>query len=310
MASGGNSIGWIGAGRMGTEMALRLLRSGCELAAYNRTEAKLEPLVAAGAKPVDSIGALAGRDVVFVSVGSSDDLLSVLEGPGGLLTQEAAPSVVIDCSTVSSEASAHARALAASRGCAFLAAPVSGNPKVVKAGRLTVAVSGPRASFEDVRPYLEMLGAGVTYVGDGEAARLVKLCHNLFLGVVIQSLVEITVLAEKGGVARADFLAFLNDSVMGSTFTRYKTPAIVNLDFKPTFTTKLLRKDFDLGLAASRQLEVPMPVAALVHQLVQTGVGEGIGDVDFAALLELQARASTMVLESENVAVDDGLSAV
>ena len=89
-----------------------------------------------------------------------------------------------------------------------------------------------------------------------------KICHNLMLGVVAQTLAEITVLAEKGGVSRADFFDFLNDSVMGSMFTRYKTPAYVNLDFKPTFTPALLLKDFRLGADAARELDVPMPVSA------------------------------------------------
>ena len=107
----------------------------------------------------------------------------------------------------------------------------------------------------------------VTYVGEGDAARLAKICHNLMLGVVTQSLAEITVLAEKGGMSRAAFLEFLNDSVMGSTFTRYKSPAYVHLDYTPTFTPVLLRKDFDLGLAAARELDVPMPLAAATAQL-------------------------------------------
>lgn len=291
-------------------MAARLVRAGHDVAIYNRTRAKVDPLVALGAKAADTIAELAGRDFVLVTVAGSDDLLAVLEGPDGLLGQDRAPRVIVDCSTVSAEASEKARALAEARGCALLAAPVSGNPKVVAAGRLTMAVSGPRTAFEEVRPYLELLGTGVTYVGAGEVARLVKVCHNLFLGVVTQSLAEITVLAEKGGVRRQDFLAFLNDSVMGSRFTRYKTPALVNLDFKPTFTTKLLRKDFDLGLDAARGLEVPMPVAALVHQIVQAGVGEGYGDTDFAALINLVARGAGHTLESENTPVDDGLSPV
>ncbi len=100
-------------------------------------------------------------------------------------------------------------------------------------------------------------------------ARLVKIAHNLMLGVVTQCLAEITVLAEKGGVSRAAFLEFLNDSVMGSMFTRYKSPAFVHLDYTPTFTPILLRKDFDLGLAAAHELDVPMPLAALTAQLVQ-----------------------------------------
>ncbi len=304
---GTDTIGWIGAGRMGSAMAARLLKHGCDVAVYNRTSSKLEALVALGAKPVEAVSELAARQVVFVTVASSEDLLGVLDGDGGLLCQEEAPQVIVDCSTVSLEASARARALAAERSTVLLAAPVSGNAKVVKAGRLTMAVSGPRAAFDSVRPYLELMSVGATYVGEGELARLVKLCHNLMLGVVTQSLVEITVLAEKGGVRRQDFLEFLNDSVMGSTFTRYKSPAIVNLDFAPTFTTSLLQKDLDLGLAAARAHNVAMPVAALVHELVSAAVGEGLGDADFAAILQLEARASGLELKSENAVVDDGL---
>jgi 3-hydroxyisobutyrate dehydrogenase-like beta-hydroxyacid dehydrogenase len=145
-------------------------------------------------------------------------------------------------------------------------------------------------------------------VGEGDTARLVKICHNLFLGVVTQSMAEITVLAEKGGVPRAAFLDFLNNSVMGSTFTRYKAPAFVHLDYTPTFTPVLLRKDFDLGLAAARQLDVPMPVAATTAQLVQASVSSGRVDEDFAILLDLQARSSALELKPEDVPVDDGLA--
>ena len=303
-------IGWIGAGRMGSAMAGRLIRAGHDVAVYNRTRSKVDPLVEMGAKAAETVGELASRDVVLITVAGSEDFLEVLGGEGGLLRQDVVPKIIVDSSTVSAEASAEGRALARSRGCALLAAPVSGNPKVVSSGRLTMAVSGPRDAFESVRPYLETICAGVTYVGEGEVARLVKLCHNLFLGVVIQSLAEITVLAQKGGVTRHDFLSFLNDSVMGSMFSRYKSPALVNLDFKPTFTTKLLRKDFDLGLAAARALEVPMPVAALVHQVVQGGVGEGHGDVDFAALINLVAGGAGIELVSEDATVDDGLHPV
>jgi 3-hydroxyisobutyrate dehydrogenase-like beta-hydroxyacid dehydrogenase len=136
----------------------------------------------------------------------------------------------------------------------------------------------------------------------------VKICHNLMLGVVAQTLAEITVLAEKGGESRADFFDFLNDSVMGSMFTRYKTPAYVNLDFKPTFTPALLLKDFNLGADAAREHEVPMPVAAAAQQVVQTLIGNGYTDIDFAALLELQAKASALELVSEHAEVTDGLN--
>ena len=306
---GARRLGWLGTGRMGIEMGRRLLLAGCDLAVFNRSMAKAEPLVRLGAKPAGSAAELATRDIVFITVGSSEDLVSAVLGPDGLMSGPpgAAPEVLIDCSTVSAEASARVRAQIAERGTALLAAPVMGNPNVVQAGKMTAAVSGPRDAFDMAEPYLNMLGRGVTYVGDGEVARTVKLCHNLFLGVVAQSLAEITVLAEKSGISRQAFLDCLNKSVMGSLFTGYKTPAYVNLDFEPTFTATLLRKDFDLGLAAAREHEVPMPVAAVVHQMIQGLVGRGYGDADFAALLQQQADSAGLRLVSEHADVSDGL---
>jgi 3-hydroxyisobutyrate dehydrogenase len=301
-------VGWIGAGRMGVQLAARLIEAGHDVAVYNRTAAKAEPLVALGASAVGTPAELADRDVVFSMVGASADLHEVMSGQGGLLTNpDVAPKLVIDCSTVSAQASAEIRLAAAERGADFLAAPVSGNPKVVSAGLLTLAVSGEESVFAAAEPLLRQLGRGVTYVGEDEVARLVKICHNVFLGVVTQSLAEITVLAEKGGVSRAAFLQFLNDSVLGSVFTRYKTPALVNLDFAPTFTVPLLLKDFDLGLSAARELAAPMPVASAAAELVASALGAGYRTEDFAVLVEEQARRAGLKLVSENAEVDDGL---
>jgi len=116
------------------------------------------------------------------------------------------------------------------------------------------------------------------------------------------------VLAQKAGVPRHAFLEFLNQSVMGSMFTRYKTPAFVNLDFKVTFTPELLRKDMDLGLDAGRRLEVPMPLASATRDLIQSMIGRGMKEEDFATLLVQQAQASGIELQPENVEVKDGLS--
>jgi len=302
------TVGWIGAGRMGFALIERLLNAGHDVSVYNRTRSKAEPLAAKGAKIVDSPADLADRDVVFIMVSASQDLEDVTTGEGGLLTRDGvSPQIIIDSSTVSAAVSAKTRALAAERGSEFLAAPVSGSPKVVASGKLTLAVSGPRETFERSEHLLNALGRAVTYVGEDEVARLVKICHNVFLGVVTQSLAEITVLAEQGGVDRAAFLDFLNNSVMGSVFTRYKSPAFVNLDFKASFTPVLLRKDFDLGLEAAREHGVPMPVAALAAELVTAVIGAGYVDEDFATLLVEQARRSGLELVSEDTFVDDGL---
>lgn len=301
-------IGWIGCGRMGAAMATRLLAAGHDVTVTNRTRAKAEALVAHGATVADRPVDLAGHDVVFVMVSANDDLLEVTTGPTGVLADpQRAPRVVVDSSTVSTETSAAVRAACAARGVAFLAAPVSGNPKVVASGNLTLAVSGERAAFDEVEAMLRDVGRGVTYVGEGEAARLVKICHNVILGVVTQALAEVTVLAERGGVKRSALLSFLNDSVVGSTFSRYKTPAFVNLDFTPTFTPVLLRKDFDLGLAAAREHHVPMPLAAVCAEIVQAAVGAGHTSEDFAVLLAEEARAAGLTMVPEGIEVDDGL---
>jgi 3-hydroxyisobutyrate dehydrogenase-like beta-hydroxyacid dehydrogenase len=302
-------IGWVGLGRMGFALARRLLDAGHEVSVYNRTREKAEPLAELGATVVDSPRQLADRDIVFTMVAGSSDVDHVVNGPDGLLSDaDATPRVIVDSTTISPAVAEDIRARAAERGTAMLAAPVSGNPKVAASGRLTIVASGPREAWLQARPYLELLARRVTYVGDGERARLVKICHNLMLGVVSQCMAEITVLAEKGGVSRADFLEFLNDSVMGSTFTRYKSPAYVNLDFKPTFTPSLLLKDFHLGFEAARELGVPMPLAATAEQIIQGMVALSGDEVDFAALLELEANAAGLELEPENVEVDDGLS--
>jgi 3-hydroxyisobutyrate dehydrogenase-like beta-hydroxyacid dehydrogenase len=299
------SLGWIGAGRMGAAMAARLIAAGDDVTVSNRTRAKADAL---GARVADAARDLADRDVVFVMVSADADLLAVTTGPGGVLSNpDVAPGVLVDCSTVSTETSAQVRAAARVRGCEFLAAPVSGNPKVVASGGLTMAVSGPRAAFDVVEPYMNQICRGVTYVGEDETARLVKICHNMMLGIVAQAMAEITVLAEKGGVKRSAWLNFLNDSVMGSRFTRYKTPAFVNLDFTPTFTPVLLRKDFDLGMRAAGQHDVVMPLSALCTELVKAAAGAGHATQDFAVLLLEAARAAGLELVPENIVVDDGL---
>ena len=301
-------LGWIGTGRMGFAMAKRLLASDTDVTAYNRTRTKAEPLQSDGAKIVDTPAALADRDIVFTMVSSADDLYSVVCGEHGVLSGTAAPKLLVDCSSVSEDGSQRVRAALQERGCEMLSAPVSGNAKVIKAGRLTIVASGPASAFTLAEPYLDIIGEGVTYVGEGELARMVKICHNVLLGVVTQSLAEITVLAEKGGVSRSALLDFINNSVMGSMFTRYKSPAFVNLDWTPTFTSPLLRKDMDLGLSAGEKLGVPMPVATATRELVQQAIDAGNTDCDFGILLEMQAAASGLQLSPEDVVVDDGLS--
>ncbi|MGI9259059.1 MAG: NAD(P)-dependent oxidoreductase [Gammaproteobacteria bacterium] len=301
------TVGWIGVGRMGYPMAERLLKAGCDVSIYNRTRSKAEPLAEIGGKIVDTPIELAGCDIIFTMVSTGDDLINVAFGDNGVLTADTKPKLLVDCSSVSEEASADVRARAAELGVDMLASPVSGNGKVVKAGKLTIVTSGPRAAFDIAEPYLNEVGRGVTYVGDGELARMIKICHNVLLGVYTQCLAEILVLAEKGGVARADTMDFINGSVMGSMFSQYKTPSLVNLDLSPTFTPILLRKDLDLGLKAGENLGVQLPVTQITRDMVQRAVDAGHTDCDFSVLLQVQAEASGMSLDSEDADVGTGL---
>src|SRR5882672_2565309 len=301
MASTSTRLGWIGIGRMGQAMAERLAKGGADLTVWNRTRSKAEPLAALGARVAVELNELAACDIVFVMVSTWDDVREVICGPHGLLSGARAPKLVIECSSISLDGSAELRTLLAARGVQMLAAPVSGNAKVIKAGKLSFVCSGPRAAFDAALPTLRLIAPAASYVGEGELARIVKICHNVFLGVVIQSLAEITVLAQKAGVPRHAFLDFINQSVMGSTFSRYKTPALVNLDFHVTFTPQLLRKDLDLGLDAARRFEVPMPLASATRDLVQMLIGNHLDDEDFAKLIVQQAKASGLELASEGV---------
>ena len=235
-------LGWLGTGRMGAAMARRLIDEGESVSVWNRTTSKTAPLVARGATAVDRIADLGSCDVVFVMVSTPKDLEEVVAGPRGLLSGQQRPGTIVDCSTVSAATSAAVRAAATDAGVDFLAAPVSGNPHVVAEGGACIVASGPLDAFQRVRPYLEQIAKVAVHAGEGEQSRLVKLCHNLYLGMMTQALVEVTSLAEKGGTDRAAFLEFLNGTVLASDWVRKRTDDLIKRDWTPTFTTELRAK--------------------------------------------------------------------
>ncbi len=301
-------IGWIGLGRMGEAMVKRLTKGGYAVHVWNRTAAKAQPLVEYGATVAATRLDLAACDVVFTMVSTTDDLKQVLFGDGGLVTGGRLPGAVIDSSSISQEGSAEIRERLEALDVAYLCAPVSGNAKVAKAGKLLLVASGPKADYERFEPLLQAMARKVQWVGEGELARVWKIAHNTMFGVVIQNLCEITVLAEKAGIPRHVFLQSINDSVLGSMYTRYKTPTLSNLTFdQVTFTPKLLLKDMDLGLGAARALGVAMPAAVATRESVARMVGRGYDNIDFAALLLETARDAGMELTPDNVQISDGL---
>lgn len=316
MAQNTQKVGWIGMGRMGYPMAERLLKAGYDVSIWNRTRSKAEPLKDKGGKVVDKPSDLAGLDVVFSIVSTGTDLEQVYFGKDGVFSGSKNPPILVDCSTIAVDESVEIRKRLKERGADFICAPVSGNAKVIKSGKLSSVCSGPEASFRKIEDMVKVIAPkGVSYVGDGELARVCKIAHNVMLGVVIQNLIEITLLTNKMGVPRHAFLAFLNNGVMGSMFTAYKSPALVNLDWTTTFTPELLRKDLDLGLELGREWDVPMASTAATREALQAHFGtatlqkdpEAYLQKDFAALMETIALQAGMKLEPENVKVPTGL---
>ena len=294
---------------MGEAMVKKLTAAGHRVQVWNRTRAKAMPLAEYGAVIVEAKADLAGCDVVFTMVSTTDDLKEVLFGEGGLMTGSQRPKLLVDSSSISQEGSAEIRERLQSLGVGYLCAPVSGNAKVAKAGKLLVVASGPKVHYDAVEPLLQAMGRKVMWVGEGELARVWKIAHNTMFGVIIQSLCEITVLAEKAGIPRHVFLQSINDSVLGSMYTRYKSPVLTNLTFEQvTFTPKLLLKDMDLGLGAGKAHGVPMPSAATTRESIARLVGRGHDNVDFAILLQETAADAGLRLVPEDVKVDDGLS--
>lgn len=302
-------IGWIGLGRMGEAMVKRLLQAGHEVEVWNRTRSKAEPLAKYGGVVVNNVLDLAGCETVITMVSTTKDLKQVLFGPGGLVTTSIKPKMVVDSSSISQEGSAEVRKELEALGIGYLCAPVSGNAKVAKAGLLLVVSSGPRDLYNIAEPYFQAMAKKCMWIGEGELARVWKIAHNTMFGVVIQNLCEITVLAEKAGIPRHLFLESINDSVLGSMYTRYKTPVLTNLNFEQvTFTPELLLKDMDLGMAAAKAHGVVMPSAAATRESIARMVGRGYGDIDFSALLIEIAKDSGLELTSENKIIPDGLS--
>ena len=309
-------IGWIGMGRMGFPMAERLLKAGYSLKVWNRTRSKAEPLEKAGAVLVDSPADLSGVDVLATMVSTGRDVEELYFGEVGVLSGGGVPKIFLDFSSIGVDQSAEIRSRLLEVGAQLVCCPVSGNGKCVKAGKLSAVASGPEDIFKQVEEIISKIAVmGVSYVGEGELARFCKIAHNVMLGVVTQNLAEITILAQKAGVPRQAFLDFMNNSVMGSVFTRYKTNAFINLDWTTTFTPALLRKDLDLGLAAGRELNVPMPVTATTREALQTHFGAAslkndpaaYLEEDFAAILETVALGAGIELESENTPYPTGL---
>ena len=292
------TVGLIGLGNMGSAVAERVLAGGYPLLVYNRTPEKARALAAAGASVADSPADVASQvDVVLTSLANDE----AFEAVAHEVVAAARPgTALVDLSTVSPEVSARIAAEAEAASVAYLRAPVSGNPTVVRAGNLSFIVSGPTETLERVEPVIRAIGPTVHHVGDAEQARIVKLAINLMIAGLAQLISEALVLGEAAGVGRADLLEVMGSSAAGAPFVKYKTEALLHDDFSATFTTALMEKDIDLALDAADEVGVELPVAKQMKTLLRGAIEAGYGDDDLMALF-LHLRSASGYRDQEVV---------
>jgi 3-hydroxyisobutyrate dehydrogenase-like beta-hydroxyacid dehydrogenase len=291
-------VGLIGLGHMGTAFAERVLEAEFPLVVYNRTRSKAESVADRGAAVAASAADLAARvDVVLTSLSDDEALESVV---AEVLPAARPDTVLVDMSTVSPAASARVAGEAEAVSVGYLRAPVSGNPSVVRAGRLSFIVSGPADVLERVEPVIRAIGPTIHHVGEREQARIVKLAINLIIGGLAELMSEALVLGEAAGVSRADLLEVMGNSAAGAPFVKYKTEPLLRDDFSATFTTALMEKDIDLILDAAHENGVELPVGRELKALLRAASEAGYANEDFIALF-LYLRSASRYRDQEVV---------
>lgn len=278
---------------MGTALAGRLLAEGLAVTVWNRRAAATEPLVASGATATTELAGIWRTAEVAMSFLANDDAVrQVYLGPEGLIETAPNGALLIEMSTISPEVSELVAAAAESHRLHYVRCPVSGNPSVLASGNLTLIVSGDPASVVAARPVLEHVGPKLYHVGEHEEARVIKLAVNAMLAGTAQMLAELITLGEASGIDRSVLLDVVAGSAVGSPFVKYKTDALLKHRYDATFTTAMLVKDLQLAQVVAAARSVPLPVTDLVAGLAIACCEEGLGDLDFLALLpHLQARA-------------------
>ena len=278
-------LGFIGLGIMGSPMAENLLKAGHALTVFNRTRQKAEELSQRGAVVADSPAEVGRRaSVIFLCVGDS---AAALEVTAGLLGTIQPGSLVVDCSTISPKASRGIASQFRLRHADFLDAPCSGSKAGATNGSLTFMVGGDPQLFERAKPYLLAMGQKVFHAGEQGMGLQVKLTQNLIGALTCQAMAEGFVLARKAGLAPSLVLEILQASVARNPLIESKMRMVMERNFAPAFSLKWMYKDVELMLESARDLNVPLPATALVHELFGASIAAGHGEEDFASAITL-----------------------
>jgi 3-hydroxyisobutyrate dehydrogenase-like beta-hydroxyacid dehydrogenase len=286
-------LGFIGLGAMGAAMAGSLLSAGHELVVYNRTGGRAETLRQRGARVARTPAEAAlGAEAVVTMLADDAAVEAVAFGEAGLLSGLASGAVHVSSSTISVALSERLAAAHAAAQQGFVSAPVFGRPDAAASKQLWVLAAGPGADVERCLPALAAMGRGVTRLGElAKTANVVKLAGNFLIASMTEALGEAFAFTRKAGVEPQDFLAvFVSVFARSPIFERY-AEAIAREAYEPAgFKARLGLKDLRLALAAAEGLEVPLPLASLVHDHLLTAVAQGRGDLDWSVVARLAAE--------------------
>lgn len=287
------TIGFIGLGVMGRPMAINLVRAGFDVVGYNRTPAKLDDVIRNGGRGAASIAdAVAGADIVATMLPDSPDVEAVLAGPDGVFATAKPGSLVIDFSTIRSDAARRLAELGADAGLHVLDAPVSGGEQGAIDGALSIMVGGTAEAFAAAGAVLEAVGRTIVHVGPPGSGQTVKAANQLIVAGTIELVAEALVFLEAHQVDTEAAITVLAGGLAGNAILERKAPAMLRRDFTPGFRLALHHKDMGIIEAAAREAGVVIPLGSAVAQLIAALVARGDGDLDHSGLLKLVEELS------------------
>jgi 3-hydroxyisobutyrate dehydrogenase-like beta-hydroxyacid dehydrogenase len=279
------AVGFAGLGRMGTQMALRVLGAGLPLTVWNRSPERLEALTSAGARAAETPKALAEEsEVVLTMVSDADALRAVLRGDDGVLAGLRPGSILIDTSTIGSAAAVQLAAEVTERGAHWIDSPVSGSTALAEKGELTLMLGGEADPIERAAPVLDAISRQRFHLGGAGAGAAMKLAVQAVLAVLNEAVAEGLVLAERAGIAREAAYDVFSGGVVAAPYVLYKRDAFVRPDEAPVaFTVDLMRKDLRLVFELAREAGLELAAVRAADEVLGRAGGEG----DFASVAQV-----------------------
>ena len=281
-------IGFIGLGIMGTPMAGNLIKAGYSVVVHNRSRAKVDALVRAGASPAASPRELAAEvDVIITMLPNSPDVELVALGPNGIKEGARRGQLFIDMSTINPIVAQKIAAELSAVGVAMVDAPVSGGEKGAIDGTLSIMAGGTPQDFERALPIFNALGKTITHMGPLGTGGFTKLANQIIVAINLTAIGEALVFGAKAGVDPEKMIRALSGGLAGSKCLEQKSEKILSGNFAPGFKIDLHAKDLNLIADAARSIGVPIPTAAIVEQLFAALRVQGRGALDHSAVITL-----------------------